>query len=238
MSPQSIHAFAEKVALVSDGSSRIGRAAALQLALQGCFVIAGFPPGSDSKDALLELKSLGTLADAVEADISRPEGAKLLLDSVINLYGRLDLLVNCVKLNDNSTFRETTPESFHGLMDANFGAVFFVTQYCVELMAERPKARIVNVVSACDTPETIGNAAFAASQAAVIETTRSLAENLPGSFRVNCVKVSEKARTGDAGQSGLFAVDKGVPADDVARVILYLLSGEAVGLNGQILTVK
>lgn len=238
MSPQSIHAFAEKVALVTDGSSRIGRAAALQLALQGSFVIVGFPPGSGSKDALIELKSLGTLADAVEMDISRPEGAKNLVDSVQNIYGRLDLLVNCLKLNDNSTFRETSPDGFQRVMDANFGSAFFVSQFGAELMAERPKARIVNVVSACDTGSTAANTAFAASQAAVVQLTRSLAETLPKSFRVNCVQVSEKERPGDGVQNDLFAVDKGVPADDVARVILYLLSGEAVGLNGQILVVK
>lgn len=238
MSPQSIHAFAEKVALVSDGSSRIGRAAALQLALQGCFVIVGFPPGSDSKNALLELKSLGTLADAVEVDISHPEGAKILVNSVKNIYGRLDLLVNCLKLNDNSTFHETSPDEFQRSMDANFGATFFVTQFSAELMTERPKARIVNVVSACDTEETAGNTAFAASQAAVVQLTRSLVDTLPKHFRVNCVEVSETERSGEGRQNDLFAVDKGVPADDVARVILYLLSGEAIGLNGQILMVK
>ena len=66
MSVQSIHAFAEKVALVTDGDNPIGRAVALQLALQGSYVIVGFSHISEAnRRALAELANLGTLASAV-----------------------------------------------------------------------------------------------------------------------------------------------------------------------------
>jgi NAD(P)-dependent dehydrogenase (short-subunit alcohol dehydrogenase family) len=239
MSPQSIHAFAEKVALITDGSRRIGKAAALQLALQGCFVIVGFPDISpEEESAINELKSLGTLAGAVKADISTAAGAKNLVESVHKLYGRLDLLVNCMKFMPESSFENTSEETFSRIVDTNVRSVFFVIQAAIELMKDRPKPRIVNVISACDTPETAGNAAFSLSQPAVAGLTRSLAEALPANFRVNCVAVSEKVRASNDAGNDLFRLDKGVPADDVARVILYLLSGEAAGLNGQIMTVE
>ena len=239
MSPQSIHAFAEKVALITDGSGRIGKAAALQLALQGCFVIVGFPdisPGEES--AINELKSLGTLAGAVKADISTAAGAKNLVEAVHKLYGRLDLLVNCMKFVPESSFENTGEETFTRTVAANIGSAFFVTQAALEMMKDRPKPRIVNVISACDTPDTAGNAAFSLAQAGAAGLTRSLAGSLPAKFRVNCVAVSEKARASNDAGNDLFRLDKGVPADDVARVILYLLSGEAAGLKGQILTVE
>lgn len=239
MSPQSIHAFAEKVALITDGSGRIGKAAALQLALQGCFVIIGYPDISpEEESAINELKSLGTLAGAVKADISTAEGAKNLVDAVQQLYGRLDLLVNCMKFMPDPSFENTSDENFSRTVDANIGSAFFVTQAALDLMKDRPKPGIVNVTSACDTPETAGNAAFSLSQAGVAGLTRSLAGSLPGNFRVNCVAVSEKARGATDTGNDLFRRDNGVPADEVARVILYLLSGEAAGLNGQILTVE
>jgi NAD(P)-dependent dehydrogenase (short-subunit alcohol dehydrogenase family) len=239
MSPQSIHAFAEKVALITDGSGRIGKAAALQLALQGCFVIVGYPDISpEEESAINELKSLGTLAGAVKADISTAAGAKNLVEAVHKLYGRLDLLVNCMKFMPESSFENTSEETFSRIVDANVRSVFFVIQAALEMMKDRPKPRIVNVISACDTPDTAGNAAFSLSQPAVAELTRSLAGALPAKFRVNCVAVSEKARASNDAGNDLFRLDKGVPADEVARVILYLLSGEAAGLNGQILTVE
>ena len=71
MPTPSSHAFAEKVALITDGANPIGRAAAMQLALYGCFVIVGFSEETpENFRALEELKSLGTLANAVKSDVS------------------------------------------------------------------------------------------------------------------------------------------------------------------------
>lgn len=239
MSPASIHAFAEKVALITDGTSRIGRAVALQLALNGAFVNVGYSGASaEAESAIEELRSLGTLANAINIDISDADGAKTLVESVQHLYGRLDLLVNCVSFQPLEPFQNVTEEIFETTIGANIRSAFFVTQAALPLMKDRPKPKIVNVVSACDTPETEGNAVFALSQSAVVQLTRSMAASLPRNFRVNCVKVSEKERASAKTESDIFHIDKGVPADDVARVIVYLLSGEAIGINGQILGVE
>jgi 3-oxoacyl-[acyl-carrier protein] reductase len=237
--PQSIHAFAEKVALITDGTSRIGKAVALQLALQGAFVTVGFSDASaEEESAINELRSLGTLAAGVKGDLSTAEGAKSLVEAVNGMYGRLDLLVNCVRFFPEATFEGTSEEIFTKVIDANVKSAFFVTQAALSLMKDRPKPKIVNVVSACDTPETRGNSAFSIANAGVVELTRSLSRTLPKNFRVNCVRVSEKSSGAAGAENDLFRVDKGVSADDVARAVLYLLSGEAVGLNGQILTVE
>jgi 3-oxoacyl-[acyl-carrier protein] reductase len=240
MPAQSIHAFAEKVALITDGDNPIGRAVALQLALQGCYVIVGFSQISESNQrALTELQSLGTLAAAVEADISTIEGAKKLVGEVENMFGRLDLLVNCLKFSPDSSFEEVTEDVFAKTFDANLKAAFFVTQEAIRLMKPRPKPKIVNVVSAVDTPETEQNVLFASSQNALIGLTKSLAASLPQKFRVNAVAVSEKQAARESGlDAELFRPKTGVSEDDAARTIVYLLSSEAIALNGQILIIQ
>ena len=239
MPAQSVHAFAEKVALVTDGSNPIGRAVAMQLALFGSYVIVGLPSESkEDEHALEELKSLGTLANAVKADISTVEGAKHLVAEVENMFGRLDLLVNCLKLETDSIFDETDEKMFDDSVNANLKSAFFVTQEAIKLMEPRPKPKIVNVVSAVDTPETETNVLYAASQTAVIGLTKSLAKQLPKNFRVNAVAVSEKQTSAENLDAELFRAKKGISADDVARTIVYLLSSEAIGLNGQVLTVE
>ena len=239
MATQSVHAFAEKVALITDGTSPIGRAVAMQLALQGSYVIVAFNESSDeNRNALEELKSLGTLANAVEADISTFDGAKRLVAEVEAMFGRIDLLVNCLKFQNDSAFEETTEDTFDKTFDANLKSAFFVTQAAIRLMKSRPKPKIVNVVSALDTNETAQNVLFAASQKASIGLTESLAASLPKNFRVNAVAVSEKKGNAENLDAELFRPKFGVSEDDVARTILFLLSAEAIGLNGQTLRVK
>jgi short-subunit dehydrogenase involved in D-alanine esterification of teichoic acids len=126
MPAPSIHGFAEKVALVINGAEGIGRAVALQLALQGAFVICSYEEASEqTKSALEELKSLGTLANSFEFT-----DAKALIDEIDYLFGRLDLLVNCVKSEADSTFQIET-----------------VTRESLRLMEFRPKGLLVNVIS-------------------------------------------------------------------------------------------
>lgn len=126
MPAPTIHAFAEKVALIINGSEGVGRAVALQLALQGCYVIVSYEKTSESQvNTLEELRSLGTLANAFEFSDS-----KTLMVEVNNLFGRLDLLINCVKSEADSSFQIET-----------------ITKEALELMKFRPKPSIVNIVS-------------------------------------------------------------------------------------------
>jgi 3-oxoacyl-[acyl-carrier protein] reductase len=237
MSFQSVHQFAEKVALVTDGASEIGRAVALQLALQGCYVIIGFShENEETRSALTELQNLGTLANAVEADASTVEGAKRLVSEVEKLYGRLDLLVNTLKFRGDSTFEEIGEADWTQTVDANLKATFFVTQAAIRLMRVRPKPSIVNVITDCKPDEK--NLAFAATQESIKSLTDSLAKQLAPKFRVNAVAVGEsKRKTIENLDAELFRPPSGIAADDAARAVLFLLSSEAVGLNGQILTV-
>lgn len=238
MPAQSIHQFAEKVVLITDGANPIGRAVALQLALQGCYVVVGFSGVSDeNRRALEELKSLGTLAHHVESDASTVAGAQNLVAEVEKLYGRLDLLVNTLKYRDDSTFEETSEMMWTQIVDGNLKATFFILQSAVKLMKARPKPVIVNVVS--ESAADKNNLAFAAVEQAVLSLTESLAKRLAPKFRVNAVVVGEKkSGTLENLDAELFRPKSAAAEDDVARAVLFLLSSEAIGLNGQFLRVE
>lgn len=232
MATQSIHAFSEKVALVTDGANPVGRAVALQLALLGSYVIVGFSENSkENTNALQELKSLGTLANAVETDLKTVEGARFLVGEVEKMFGRLDLLVNTLKFQNDSSFLETSEDIWTNTVEANLKSAFFVTQSAIPLMKARPKPAIVNVAYADET-----SAAFSAIQAGLIGLTKSLAKEFAPKFRINCVEISKKenAKT-EILDAQLFRPKNGIAEDDIARAIIYLLSFEAVGLNGQVL---
>ncbi|CAN5383633.1 3-oxoacyl-[acyl-carrier-protein] reductase [soil metagenome] len=236
MSAYSSHAFAEKVALITDGANDIGRAVAMQLALQGAYVIVGFSGASEENSrALRELQSLGTLANSVEADVSTVEGAKKLVGEVEKMFGRLDLLINTLKFSPQSSFQEISEDIWTKTVDVNLKSVFFVTQAAINLMQARPKPAIVNVAA----DETDGeNAAFTAMQSAVIGLTKSLAKQFAPKFRINCVAVGKSRNSSpEILDAELFRPKTGIDYDDAARVIVYLLSSEAKSLTGQILKI-
>ncbi len=237
MPTPSVHAFAEKVALVTDGANPIGRAVAMQLALYGCYVIVGFSQTNDENiRAINELKNLGTLASAVEADVSTVEGARHLVSEVEKMFGRLDLLINTLKFEAQSSYQEISEEAWTKAVDTNLKSTFFVTQAAMKLMESRPKPSIVNVFA--DETDDENSVSSQMIQAAVVGLTKSLAKQYAPKFRINCVAV-EKSEKGSVEllDTELFRPKTGVDSDDAARVVVYLLSSEAKTLTGQILTV-
>jgi len=242
MPAQRQHAFSEKVSLITDGASPIGRAVAMQLALAGSYVIVGVPKISEGdKRALDELKSLGTLANYFEVDVSTIEGVKELVSEVENSYGHLDLLINCLKYEGDSEFENTSSGDFDQIVDSNLKNVFFMIQESLRLMKPRPKPKIVNVISACDTEKIEGNTAFVAASLALKGMTKNLAKVLPKKFRINAVELSEIEKTKAKNKeldSELFRVKKELDEDDAARTIIYLLSSDSIGINGQTLFVE
>lgn len=232
MPQYSTHAFAEKVALITDGGNSYGRAIALQLALYGTFVIVGYHDPAN-RSAMEELKSLGTLAGAFKADTTSAAGALSLVSEVEDMFGRLDLLINTLKLDCDSDFLDTREDSWNKHVAAGLRSPFFVTQEAMRLMRPRPKPRIVNLAFA----EKKTSAEML--RAGVVGLTRSLAEELAPEFRVNCVEVGGSDKIDDVElDAELFRSKSGAAEDDVARTVLFLLSSESVGLNGQILKVE
>jgi NAD(P)-dependent dehydrogenase (short-subunit alcohol dehydrogenase family) len=168
-------------------------------------------------------------------DPSSREGAAALVQHVDDRFGRLDLLVNCLKSGGYSSFEATTNESFEAAVRADLGSVYFSIQSALRLMTARPKPRIVNVVS-----ETSYECPLAASlREAIKELTRSLAKQLPRHYRLNGVEIGFETQPTDRGfDPELIREATGVSPDDAARAVLYLLSPEAKAVNGQIIKVN
>lgn len=234
MPGQSFRGFAEKVAVVTNGAHGVGRAVALQLALQGAYVVVSFSEESEENArAMQSLREIGTLASAVEADVSTIAGIRKLFAAVDEMYGRLDLLVNCSTQNDETPFEELTEEIWQKTIDENLKPALFCSQEAMRLMRGRPSPVIVNVAFEAEE----SGAHFVAAQAGLIGLTKTLARELKQKkIRVNCVVIdsSLKEQKSVEGTELMFVSS---PFDDAARAVVYLLSSEAKAVNGQTVTV-
>lgn len=235
MPSQSLRGFTERVAVVSDGANVFGRAVAMQLALQGCYVIVGFPQGStENSRALEELQSIGTLASAVEADVSTDEGVNKLFETVEQTYGRLDLLVNTASFDAKADFFNVVADVFTETVNRNLKAAFFCSQAAVKLMKNRPSPAIVNLASETGNN---ANALVASVQAGLIGLSKSLADALAPKIRVNCVSCETDETPQEQVEFSLLRPKMAVEPNDVARAVVYLLSSEAAAITGQVISV-
>lgn len=232
MPTPNLRAFSEKVAIVTDAGNAFGRAVALQLALQGCYVIAGFAAESaESASALDELQALGTLASAVAADVSSDAGTTALIDAAAQTFGRLDLLVNTSLFEPNTLIVNAI--DFDSAVNQTLRAAFFCAQRGAELMRNRPNASIVNLCG-----ETTNNSLSAAIRGAIVGLTEALAADFAPRVRVNCVAWKSDKQIEAAPEFSLLRQPTAIAPDDAARAALHFLSPDAAALSGQTLFVQ
>jgi NAD(P)-dependent dehydrogenase (short-subunit alcohol dehydrogenase family) len=167
MATRSIHQFSEKVVLITDGTEPVGRAIAMQLALNGAYVLVGVPNGVDDGGLISEMGSLGTLAGGIDFDPAKEDGFNELVEGVKNRFGRLDILVNCLK-----NFTDSDSIEFEGVLPARRSIAA-----AAGLMSERPGPVIVNVI--------FEGHAWSASEEELVSVSSS---ELPAHFRINAVK--------------------------------------------------
>jgi 3-oxoacyl-[acyl-carrier protein] reductase len=234
---QSFRGFAEKVAVVTNGASGIGRAVSLQLALQGAYVIVSYNRHIEEQAySVQSLREIGTLAQAVDVDITDRHEVERLFDNVKAMYGRLDLLVNCPTANEDDYSEKSHDGYFYSMIDESLKTVLFCCEAAVSLMQKRPSPAIVNVADAKGVSAE-GKPLYVAVNSGLIGMTKALARELSSErIRVNCVAIDssliEKKRHKEAGPafvSSLF--------DDAARAVVYLLSSEAKAVYGQVIVV-
>lgn len=231
MSVHSTHAFAEKVALITDGTGPIGRAVALQLALNGSFVVVGITKEDENEpDYLADLSDLGTVFKTCSWNPADEDAPELLFQKASEFFGRIDMLINT-----SAVFRGSNNDDRIGNDELPFREYEHIVTRFTELLGERPKPKVVNIfgcaqASPQDQPPEPGMI-----EQQLVESTAAMANKMPARFRVNSLLVGVDDVASEGRGEQFEPAKVGPAADDVARVVLFLLSGESTAINGQLI---
>ena len=178
--------MSSRVALVTGSSSGIGAEVARRLAADGCTVVVNSRASIEEGRAVADEVG-GTY---LQADVGEPDTARLLVDQVLDLHGRLDVLVNnagTTEVIPHGDLAAATPEIWRHLYEVNCIAPFvLVTAAEAALRAAAPGC-VVNVTSLAGVRPVGSSIPYAASKAALNHTTRLLAATLGPDVRVNAV---------------------------------------------------
>lgn len=180
--------FAGNVAVVTGGSTGIGRATVAALARNGADVVYCSHDPETVKDAEVALAEFGTAVTGTTADVRSADDMGRLMGLAVDRYGGLDTLVCCAGVQTYGTVEDTTEEGWHRVIDTNLTGIFLAAKFAVPQIRARGGGAIVNVSSVqgfAPQPRVLG---YSVSKAGIDALTRSMAiDHAADGIRVNSV---------------------------------------------------
>jgi 3-oxoacyl-[acyl-carrier protein] reductase len=236
-----------KVAIVTGAAQGIGRSIAEALASAGADIaIADMDPGraQETTDAV---RKLGRRVLNLKVNVAEWNDVKDMTDRVVKEWGKIDILVNNAGITRDGLLLRMKEEDWSLVLQVNLNGTFNCTKAVMQVMAKQRYGRIVNIASIVGVMGNAGQANYAASKAAVIGFTKTVAREYAGrQVTVNAVAPGfiDTAMTqglpGDVKEALLKQIPLGrlgLPLD-VAAAVRFLVSDEAGYITGQVVHVN
>ena len=180
-----------KVALVTGGASGLGRGICLELARCGADLAVADLNQAGAQRVATDVAKLGGKAQAFQVDVTRRASAQGVVRQALDVYGKIDILVNSAGVIGAPGFEGTVTsreEDWDATFQVNVKGTVLASEAVAEHMAPRRSGKIVNIASHAGRQGGPGGGAYGASKAAVIHLTQSFALDLaPYNINVNCI---------------------------------------------------
>jgi NAD(P)-dependent dehydrogenase (short-subunit alcohol dehydrogenase family) len=234
------------IALITGGTSGIGRAAANKLAQLGIHVLVVGRNAERGEKTVAEIRAAGGKADFISSDLRDASSAREVARRAVELgNGHVDILINNAGVFPFGPTHETTEEVFDSVFSLNVKVPYFLVAELAPLMAKRGKGTIINVSTMVADYGAAGMSLYGSSKAAINLLTKAwVAEYGPSGVRVNAVSPGPTRTEGtDAMGEALERLAAQAPAgrpataDEIAEAIVFLATDRASFIHGAKLAV-
>ncbi len=169
----------DRVAIVTGASRGIGRSVALALASEGAKVVVNYASSSNAaEEVVAAITEAGGNAITAQADVSKVEQVDALLNTTLEKFGRVDVLVNNAGITRDTLLLRMKPEDWQAVIDLNLTGVFLCTKAVSKGMLKQRSGRIINIASVAGQMGNPGQANYSAAKAGVIGFTKTVAKEL------------------------------------------------------------
>ena len=236
----------DKVTIITGAASGIGLAACERFLEEGAKVVLADFNETEGAKQTQNLKEKGYDPHFIQVDVSNKDSVNRLIDTTIERYGKIDILINNAGITDDATLLKMESEQFDRVLDVNVKGVFHCTKTVVPIMIAQGKGKIINTSSVSGVYGNFGQTNYAASKAAVVGMTKTWAKEFGRKgINVNAVapgftltamvrKMPDKVIEKMAANVGLQRLGK---PKDIANAYLFLASDEADYVHGHVLHV-
>ncbi|MFH0897505.1 MAG: SDR family oxidoreductase [Candidatus Bathyarchaeota archaeon] len=239
-----------KVALITGGTSGIGRATARLFCKEGAKVVVVGRTVKSGEETVEAIKKEGGEVTYISADVSKASDVEAMVREAVKKYGRIDILFNNAgtHIAKRTPFEETDENDWDRVMDVNFKSVFLVTKYTVPVMKKQGGGTIISTSSTFAIVGSSGDIAYSCTKGAILLFTKSLALELGKyNIRVNCVNPGTAVDVRPEGyflydrpyskesyqeRSKLFPLGRLGTTQDIANAVLFLASDESSFVTG------
>jgi NAD(P)-dependent dehydrogenase (short-subunit alcohol dehydrogenase family) len=239
-----------KVALVTGGSSGIGRATALAFAKEGAKVVIASRRVDTGEETARMIKDAGGEAIFVRTDVSKASEVEALIKKAVETYGRLDFAFNCAGIEGPMTMTaDTTVEDWDRVIGTNLKGVWLCMKYEIQQMLKQGCGSIVNMAGTFGLMGSPKFSAYSASKHGVLGLTKSAAlEYARQGIRINAVcpgsirtPLTERITGGNPQVEAQLAASHPVgrigDPEEVAEIVLWLCSDAASFVIGHAMVV-
>src|ERR1700688_1714651 len=238
------------VVLITGALTGIGRATAIAFAKEGARLVVSGRKKAEGKALEAELRGLGAEAEFVIADVRREKDVSDLVDRAVAHFGRLDVAVNNAGTEGKpSPVTDVSAETYAAMFDTNVLGTLFGLKHELRIMQAQGSGSIVNISSTMGERGAANLSLYSGSKHAVEGITKSAAlEGAAYGVRVNAVAPgpTETAMldrlTGSAEKKAAFfaavPLKRGASPAEIADAIVFVASGKAAYITGQIIRVN
>ena len=238
--------LAHQVAVVTGAGRGIGRAIALKFAAEGADVVCVSRTAENAEKVAGEVRALNQKAWAYAVDVANSAAVAAAAEKISAEAGRVDILVNNAGITRDGLVLRLKEEDWDTVLNTNLKGAFLFTKALARSFVKQRSGRIINIASIIGLMGNAGQCNYAASKAALIGFTKSIARELasrgitvnaiaPGFIETDMTAgVNEEARNGLLARIPLNCL--GQP-EDVAGAAVFLASTAARYITGQVLTV-
>lgn len=234
-----------KTVLVTGSSRGIGRETALIFARNGYAVAINCAHRTDELTQVKkEIEALGATCLAFQADVSRYDEVSDMMQTLINAWGGLSVLVNNAGIASIGLFQDMSYEQYHHMLETNLTSVFNCCHLVIPGMVHRQQGKIINVSSIWGNAGASCEAVYSATKGGINSFTKALGKELaPSNIQVNAIAcgVIDTEMNSCLTEEDKKALEQEIPAgrfgkaSEAAELIYAVASGHSY-LNGQIIT--